>query len=38
MASYVLYLNSIDKISGNNNNAVYNVEWSSFLPYNVKQF
>ena len=38
MASYVLYLNSIDKISGLNNNAVYNVEWASFLPYNVKQY
>ena len=38
MTSYVLYLNSVDKISGTNNNASYNVNWSAFLPYKVQQY
>jgi hypothetical protein len=31
-ASYTLYLNSNDKVSGNNNNATYEVHWNDFLP------
>jgi hypothetical protein len=38
MTPYVLYLNSVDKISGTNNNATYNVNWSAFLPYGVQQY
>ena len=30
--NYNLYLASNDKISGTNNNAVFNVNWESFLP------
>ena len=31
-SSYNLYINSTDKISGNNNNATYQVNWDDFLP------
>ena len=30
--NYTLYLASADKVSGTNNNAVFNVNWESFLP------
>ena len=30
--SYTLYLNSLDKIDGSNNNCRFNVIWDSFLP------
>ena len=30
--TYTLYINSADKVSGNNNNGTYNVNWASFLP------
>ena len=30
--NYNLYLASADKVSGTNNNAVFNVNWESFLP------
>ena len=30
--SYTCVINSNDKISGTNNNGVYNIEWSQFLP------
>lgn len=30
--SYNLYLSSGDKVSGNNNNAIFNVNWAAFLP------
>ena len=30
--SYTLYLNSLDKIDGSNNNCRFNVNWDSFLP------
>lgn len=34
---YNLYLSSVDKISGNNNNANFNINWS-FLPTEIKEF
>lgn len=30
--TYTLFLNSVNKISGTNNNATYNIVWDSFLP------
>lgn len=36
--SYTLFLSSDDKVSGSNNNAVFNVNWESFLPRNYDQF
>ena len=30
--NYTLFMSSQDKISGSNNNAVFNVNWESFLP------
>ena len=32
VATYTLVLNSQDKISGNNNNATFQVNWKDFLP------
>jgi hypothetical protein len=31
-ATYTLYINSSDKISGTNNNATFNINWNDFLP------
>jgi hypothetical protein len=36
--SYTLYLNSNDKVSGNNNNAIFNVNWDSFLSREYDQY
>jgi len=30
--SYTVYLSSNDKVSGTNNNGMYNINWESFLP------
>ena len=30
-----IYLNSTQKISGNNNNATYFIDWSSYLGLNI---
>ena len=30
--NYTLFMTSQDKVSGTNNNAVFNVNWESFLP------
>ena len=30
--SYTLFISSVDKVSGTNNNATFNVNWDSFLP------
>jgi hypothetical protein len=30
--TYTLVLNSADKVSGNNNNATFNINWAAFLP------
>ena len=30
--SYTLYLSSVDKVSGTNNNATFNVNFQDFLP------
>lgn len=32
--TYNLYLSSNDRISGNHNNAVFNINWNDFLPMN----
>ena len=32
--SYTLYLSSNDKVSGTNNNAIFNVNWASLFPHN----
>lgn len=36
--SYTLYLASTDRVSGNNNSAIFNVNWSSFLPRKYDQY
>lgn len=36
--SYVLYLNSVDKVSGTNNAATFNVDWQDFLPTNFNEY
>jgi hypothetical protein len=36
--SYTLYLNSADKISGNNNNSTYQVNWNDILPIKYLQY
>jgi hypothetical protein len=36
--SYTLYLSSADKISGNNNDAIFNINWASFLPRDIDQY
>jgi len=36
--SYTLFLNSADKISGTNNNAVFQVNWDDFLPRNYSNY
>ena len=33
--SYTVFLNSTDKVSGNNNNATYQINWDDFLPRDV---
>ena len=30
--NYTLFMTSQDKVSGTNNNAMFNVNWESFLP------
>ena len=36
--SYTLYLSSADKISGTNNNATFDINYSSFLPNDYTQY
>jgi hypothetical protein len=36
--SYTLHLSSADKISGTNNNAIFNIKWASFLPRDIDQY
>jgi hypothetical protein len=36
--TYTLFINSINKISGPNNNAVYNIVWDSFLPRKFNEY
>jgi hypothetical protein len=36
--SYTLFLNSADKISGNNNSATFFIDWEQFLPKNYNEF
>ena len=36
--SYLLYLDSGDKISGKNNDANFNINWASFLPQEYNQY
>jgi hypothetical protein len=36
--SYTVFLNSNDKVSGTNNNANYQINWSDFLPNNVEKY
>lgn len=36
--SYTLFLSSNDKISGNNNNATFNVNWDDFLPRDISTY
>ena len=36
--SYTLFLSSADKVSGTNNNAIFDIKWESFLPKEFTQF
>jgi hypothetical protein len=36
--SYTVFINSNDKVSGTNNNANYQINWSDFLPNNVDKY
>ena len=36
--SYTLYLASGDKVSGSNNNATFNIDWSQLLPVNYNEY
>lgn len=36
--TYSLVLNSNDRISGTHNNATFNIEWSNFLPVDIKEY
>jgi hypothetical protein len=36
--SYTLYLNSVDRISGTNNNATFNINWEALLPHDNKLY
>jgi hypothetical protein len=36
--NYTLYINSADKISGTNNNAIFYVEWENFLPNTFNEY
>jgi len=36
--SYTLYLSSEDRVSGDNNNATFNINWASFLPNEYDKF
>jgi hypothetical protein len=32
--TYNVYISSADRISGTHNNAVYDINWESFMPHN----
>ena len=36
--SYTVYLSSNDKVSGSNNNGMYNINWDNFLPRNQQDY
>lgn len=36
--TFTVILNSINKISGTNNNALYNVPWDTFLPRKFNEY